>query len=144
VRVLVGLRIAQPARERLQQRPRHLGMLFDERFELPDRKAVAEEIGRRSDGRRAGAFVDERDLAEVVAGPESGPHFSADADRRISLDDDEESGRAGPLGGHRRALGEAPFLHLARQAFQVVVGQAGEERHLAESVNGRRGHARGF
>ena len=47
MRVFVRLCVAQTLGKRLQQGPGHLGMLFDERFELPDSEAVAEEIRRR-------------------------------------------------------------------------------------------------
>src|SRR5918996_4709777 len=134
MRVRLGL--AQPPGERLQERPRDLGMLFDERPELPDREPVAAQVGRCHDRRRARALVDERDLAEVVAWPESRAYLAADANGRVPVGDDEEAGPARALARDRRAFGEGALFHLMGESLEILLPEAGEERHLLQRLDG--------
>src|SRR6266508_710376 len=142
VGVLVRLRLAEAPGERLEHRPRHPRVLLHERLELPGGEPVAEDVRRSGNARRARPFVDQRDLAEVVAGPERGPDLSTHADRRVALDDDEETRGAGSLSGHRGALREPALLHLPGEQLDVIVGQVREDRDVAKSFLGGRGHAR--
>src|SRR4051794_9170269 len=53
--------------DRLQQLPPDHAVALDQRLELPQRDAVADQLGRGRDGRDPGALVEQGDLSEVVA-----------------------------------------------------------------------------
>src|SRR5213083_272712 len=116
-------------------------MLLDEGTELPGGEPVAEQVGCGHDRGGTRALVDERDLPEIVSGPERRTGLAADADRRVPLDDDEEPGSTGALGRHFGAFPEAPLFHLAPEALEVVVAEAREDRDLTESIRRSRRHA---
>src|SRR5580704_14937961 len=65
---LFALYGAEAFGEGLEQVPGDGCVVLDERSELPIGQSVADEIGVCGDRRRTCAFVDEGDLAEIVAG----------------------------------------------------------------------------
>src|SRR6185369_13492081 len=114
--LLVRLCGAETLGERLQERPRHLRVILDERLELPGSHPVCGHVGRSGDRRGTRALVDKRDLTEIVAGAERRPSLAADAHRGAPLRDDEEACAAGALARHRAAFRETALFHLVRQA----------------------------
>src|SRR5438093_6069529 len=127
-------------RQALEQAPGDLAVPLDERPELPRRQTPALQVGRRDHGRRSNAFVDQRDLAEVVAGAERAPLLAADGDVRLARLDDEEADAAGALLGDRLALRERAVLEAAGDRLELMAIQSGEERDALEELD-RRGHA---
>ena len=69
---LARVGFAQLVRERLDELPRDPRVGLDDRAELPERHRVGLHVRVGGDRRRARALVDQRDLAEVVAGAERG------------------------------------------------------------------------
>src|SRR3954454_12028083 len=101
-----GLGGAELLGDRLDELPADLAVRDHERTELPEGEAVADEIGRGRDRRRAHAFVDEGDLAEVVAWAEARACRAAHRDRRVARLDQEERGPVGALLDDGLARGE--------------------------------------
>ena len=89
--------------------------------------------------RRAGALVDQRDLAEVVAGPKRRANLAGHADSRVPLDDHEEAGGARSFGRDRPRLRRSAVPSSVVQPLEVFVGKAGEDRDIAECFLGSRG-----
>src|SRR5262245_1981169 len=111
----------EQVRGRLQQSP-EMGPIDDEQAQ----------IGRRHDGRRPRLAVEEAHLAEEVARPE----FAAESDRRAHRDgavDEDEEGipRLADL-RHGRARGDLGDPRELRDAPQVVLGEAAEQRNALE------------
>src|SRR5690242_15389636 len=141
LRVLL-LGLAEPLRHHLEQLPRDLGVRLDERPELPRGEAVADDFGLGGHGRRAQRlFVDQRDLAEVVARADLTAGLAVDVDAGRSLADDEEADAARSFRRDRVAGRETARLEGARDALEVLVGEALEERNLLEQLDRRFGHA---
>src|SRR2546421_10426628 len=65
--------LPQDPRQRLEKLPADHAVLLDERAELPEGHPVTNKVARGRYCRDASPLVDERDLAEVVSGPESRP-----------------------------------------------------------------------
>jgi hypothetical protein len=63
---------AQLFRERLQQLPSDSSVAFDKRAELPECEPIANQVGCSGDCRRARTAVNQGNLAEIIAGAESG------------------------------------------------------------------------
>src|SRR5688572_25630891 len=91
----VTCRGAQPLRERLQELPSDRSVPFDKWAELPESKPIANQLRCRGDSGRTRPAVDQRDLAEIIAGTE-GRNVDAFA-RHPGLPgiDDEEGGAPG-------------------------------------------------
>src|SRR6266852_4455521 len=85
----------QLLRERLQKLPSNSSVPFDKRAELPERESIANQVGCSGYGGRAGTAVDQRDLAEVVAGAESGEFDAFARDLGLPRVDNEEGGAPG-------------------------------------------------
>ena len=81
---LAGLGGAKSLGERLEELPRELGPLLDERPEAPDREGVRHHRRRRRHRCRPGGLVDERDLAERGAGAECADGVSLHGDRCLA------------------------------------------------------------
>src|SRR5687768_246610 len=86
--------------DRLDELPSNLAVRDHERPELPQREPITDEIGYGCDRRGAHAFVDERDLAEVVARPEARPLGAAYGDLRLARLDQEKRCSVGALLDH--------------------------------------------
>src|SRR4051794_6727039 len=97
-------------REGAQEVPCDGGVLLHQGPELPVGQALAHEIRLGGDRRRARAVVDERALAEVIAGREVPDLPPAERDGRLARLDDEERGTAGAFLRDRVAGLEAPLL----------------------------------
>src|SRR5581483_10329984 len=118
----------------LEQLPRDLGVLLDERPELPGGEAVRRHRRLRGHGRGTGAVVDQSDLAEVVAGAASPDVGAADAVAHRALADDEEADAALPLRGDHLA-GAAPALAIGHLSEQVdPAEQLERNRHRRPSL----------
>src|SRR5439155_8896027 len=63
---------AQPFRQCLKELPGDGAIPFNQRAELPEGEPVANQIRRSGDRGRAGAAVDQGELAEVIARAEGG------------------------------------------------------------------------
>src|SRR3954454_3094176 len=113
---------------------------LDERSEVPRRHAVAEHVRPRRQRGGARRLVDERDLAEVVAGPDRAFRLAADLHVGLALLDDEEADAAGALLRHGVAGPEAALAHAARDLLQLLVVEPREERDLLQHVDGGSGH----
>src|SRR4051812_39324695 len=107
-------------RKSAQEVPCDRRVLLHQWPELPVREALTHELGRRSDRRRAGAVVDERDLAEVAAGREVPDLPPPERHRRLARLDDEERGPAGAFLRDRLAGLEAPLLEHRGDALDVA------------------------
>ena len=114
--------LAQALGERLQQFPPDGRVSLHERAELPERQAVADELGRRRDRGGACPLVDERDLAEVVARARS--RRSLPPTVTIASPDSMTKNAAPPdtLLGDRLARGEAALLEQARDLLEIRAG----------------------
>ena len=99
------------------------------------REAVADEVGRRGDRRRAHALVDQRDLAEVVARAEARALGAAHRDGRLARLDQEERGAVRALLHDRLAGREVPLLEEQRDLRELVVVEVGEERHALQRID---------
>src|SRR4051794_26738798 len=119
----------------LQQRPRDLRVLLDERPELPRGHAAAAQVGGRRDGRRARPLVDQRDLAEVVAGAEGADDLTAEAHGGVAVLDQEEPDAAATLGGDRLTLVEAALPHHLGEPAELLVADAREKRNALEMID---------
>src|SRR5208337_954831 len=113
-------RVAQHHRHPLEQLPADHAVLLDERAEVPVGQAVAGEIARRHDRRKARALVDQRDLAEIIARLQGRALLAADEDGRFAGFNDEKRRPARALLDERLALGEAALLEQARDALQLA------------------------
>jgi len=78
------------------------------------------------------SLFDERDLAEVVPGPEGRLVLARDADVGVPLGDDEEAGAGGPLLRHLGAFGKTALVHLLREQLKLVLVEPREERDGAK------------
>src|SRR5262245_34104750 len=128
------LRLAQPPHEGLEQGPGDLRVLLDERAELPRRHPAALKVGAGDDRRRPGAAVDQRDLAEMLAGAEGPDDLPADADGGVAVLDHEEADPALALLGDLIALVEAALGHPLLQLLQLLRLDAGEQRYLPQRL----------
>src|SRR5438093_13640065 len=120
--------------------PRDRGVRLDERPELPGGHPVAAELAVRRDGGRAGALVDQRDLAEVVARAERAALLAALADLGLSGLDHEEPDAAVALARDLLAGRERPLLERVREQLEILLLEAREEGHAPEELGpGRHG-----
>src|SRR6185503_17242834 len=87
---LAALGVADLARDGLEELPRDVGVVLDERAEIPRRHAVAAKLALGPDRGRALAVGDQCDLAEVVAGAEAPDRLPTDEHSRVAGLDDEE------------------------------------------------------
>ncbi len=126
---------------RLQQLPADHAIRLDDRPEVPESDAGADELTGGDHCSRARARVDQGHLAEVVPGPEDPLLVAADEHSRLAGVDHEERGCPGALLDGRFACGEPPLLEHARNPFELVRAQVGEQRHALEHLDRRTGHA---
>ena len=87
-------------------------------------------------------FVDQGNVAEVIARYELSPFLAVNLDARRPVGDHEEAHAARTLDGHRVARAEAALLEGARQALELAAGQPFEEGDLFEQLGRRVGHGR--
>src|SRR5216684_490049 len=126
----------QLLRQRLQQFPSDGSVPFDKRAELPEREPMADQVGSRGYGGRAGTAVDQGDLAEVVARAEGGEFDAFARDHGLPGIDDEEGGAPGAFHDDGLALRETAFLEQATDLFGLPAVHAGEELDPLEGGNG--------
>src|SRR5436190_1471855 len=117
---------------------RRIGL--DERAEIPRRHAVAVHVCASRQRGGARRLVDERNLAEVVAGPDRAFRLAADLHVGLALLDDEEADAAGTLLCHGVAGPEAALAHAVRDLLELLVVEARKERDLLQHVDGGSGH----
>src|SRR4051794_8555168 len=129
------LRLAQSRGEGLEQRPGALRVFLDEGPDLPGGHPAAAQVGRGRNGRRPGALVDQRDLAEMVAGADRSHDLPADGHGGLAVLDQEEADPAAALRGDRLALGEAALAHHVREPLELLVPDAREQRNALEAFN---------
>src|SRR5439155_12584140 len=98
-------------------------------------------LGR--DRRAAGAVVDQRDLAEVVARPELAVLAAPHGDRRLAALDHEEAGAALALLGDGAAGVEGPLLERARKPLEIAALEVGEQGDALEQLDRRLRHCAG-
>ena len=79
--------------------------------------------------------VDERDLAEVVAGPEAGALGAPHRHARLPGNDQEERRTVGALLDDGLARREVPLLEETCDLGELVVVQVGEQRHLPQRID---------
>src|SRR5437764_5170134 len=140
-RDLLLLRLAEALGHHLEESPGDLRVRLDKGAELPGGEAVAGQIGVGRDRRgAAGLFVDQGNLAEVIAGCELSSFLPVNLDARCPVGDHEEAHAAGALQGHGVAGIEVTLLEGARQLLEVAPGQPFEERDLFEQLDRRAGH----
>src|SRR5436305_10631386 len=119
----------------LQQLPRDIRVLLGELPEVPKGHHEAVQGPVRGHRRRADALADQRQLAEVVAGTEQCDLTAADADRRRSIDDDEEADPAHlALADHRGPRLELALPETACELLQLSLREPAEKRNLLELV----------
>ena len=131
---------AQLVRECLDELPRDAGVGLDDRAELPERHRVGLHVRVGGDGCRARALVDQRDLAEVVAGAERGPVLAVHGDLRVPLADDEEAGAALTFARDRVAGGVVPLLERVGDPLEVALLEAREQGHSGDRLGRGAGH----
>src|SRR4029453_11903430 len=112
-----------------EQRPRGGGVALDERPEVPEREAVALEVGRGLDRGAALAAVDDGDVAEVVAWPEAGDLVAVDDHEGLTALHHVEPGAALALADDRFAFGEGVLLERAGQPLELARLQPRKERY---------------
>ena len=126
---------AQVLGQRLEKLPADDAVRLDEGAELPDREPPAHEVVDGGDRRDAHALIDQRDLAEVVAGPQRRPQLAPDRDRSIARLDQVEGRSAGALLDHRLALGERTLLEQGGDRSDLLAVELGEEADLLHHVD---------
>ena len=119
-------------------------MCFDQRPELPRCQPVALEVALGRDRRRAGALVQQRDLAEVIARPEPAAVLAADGHLCLTGLDHEEADTALPFGRDRVAGRERPLLHRRRDALKLLPIEVGEDRHALQEFDCALGHCEDY
>ena len=115
-------------------------MFLDERPELPWREEERPEVGRGRDRGRANAFVDERDLPEVVARAERRKRLAADPHVRVPLGDHEEARSRRAFLDDDRALAEGALLKAVGEPLERAPVELGEKRDVLENLD-RRAHS---
>src|SRR5205085_3799433 len=113
---------------------------LDERAEVPHRHAPGLHRRLGGDRRRPRALADQRDLAEVVAGPDPRALLVANRHLRLALLDHEEADAAPALDRERLALLEPPLLHRVGDLLELLAPEVGEERHALEKLGRCSGH----
>src|SRR4029077_9887519 len=126
-----------------EQLPGDRRVALDERPEVPRSHAVAEHVRSRGQRGSARRVVDERDLAEVVAGTDGGLLLAADAHVRLALLDHEEGGASRALLRHSVAGLEAALTHAARDLLEFLLVDPGDDRDVLQRVGGC-AHARSY
>src|SRR5437868_1721196 len=140
-RDLLLLRFAEPLGHHLKELPGDLGVRLDERPELPGGEPVAGEVGIGGNSRGAARLVvDQRDLAEVVAGAELASLLAVDVHARASVADDEEADAACAIRRNDVTGAETALLERAGDSLQLAVREALKERDLLEQLGRRVGH----
>src|SRR4029079_17152318 len=129
-------------RHRLQELPCDPCVPLDKGPELPGREAVAAELAVGRNGRACGPPLDQRDLAEVVAGPKLVALAAADRDGRFAAFDHEEAGARLSLVDDRGAGLERALLERPGEALELAGLEVGEERDALEELDWCFGHAR--
>src|SRR5439155_16919007 len=136
-----GLCFAEALGHRLQEGPGDAGVGLDERAEVPERQPVAVEVALGAHRRRAGAHVDQRDVAEVVARAEAPALVAADRHDGFAALDHEEPRAALALAGDGLARVERPLLEGAAEAFELARLELREEREPLQQLGGPPGRA---
>src|SRR4029453_1451631 len=131
---LLGLRLVVLLDGALQQLPGDARGLLDERPELPERHAEGLELRGGGDGCGAGALRDERDLAEVVAGPEHAALLAPYGHLRLSVLDHEEADSALTFDRDLLIGVEGSLLHRIRDVLELSPVEVREERNLLQKV----------
>src|SRR2546423_12303680 len=128
--------LARAPRHRLEQRPSDRRVLLHQRAELPRREAVAPAVAGRGDRRRAGAAVDEGDLAEVVAGAERAALLAVDGHGGLAGLDYEEADAARAFVGQLLPFGERALGEVVREGLELLLGEAVKERDVLDQFDG--------
>src|SRR5690242_2019778 len=115
------LGLAQPAGELLEQRPRDVRVIADEGPEVPRGHARAAQAAVGGDRRGAAVALEQRQLAEVVAGLQRAPLLAADRDARAAFEDHEEPDPRLALGDDLLAVLEALLVHRLRESPHLLV-----------------------
>src|SRR4029079_3191564 len=89
--------------------------------------------GRRRRGARAA--VEQRDLAEEVAGAEGVDHLASALDPYGTVDDDEEVALVPPLVGQHVAGLDVDLVDDAAQLLELVTRHPGEQRHALQELD---------
>src|SRR4029453_8690546 len=110
------LGVADALSNRLEERPHHLGMTFDEGAEAPDRQLVAEHIRIGPDRRGSRGLVDQGHLAERVAGTETTDLLAVHRHGHPTALDDDERLSARALFDDRLPRAEGALHALATKA----------------------------
>ena len=127
---------AELLRERLEQLPADRRVALDERAEVPEGEAPADQLARGGDRGRARALVDQGDLAEVVAGPERRARLAADRDRGLTRLDHEERRPAGALLATVSPSRKRRSLNSRATWPDLALVQVGEERDALQDSTG--------
>src|SRR5215210_588067 len=94
------------------------------------------------DGRRPDSIVDQRDLAEMAARPESGDLGAALRHDGLAIGDDEEADPlAGAFADDVRAGTERPLVEVLRQLLEMLPVETREHRNPRQRVDHVRCHA---
>ena len=88
--------------------------------------------GERGDRGRTRAAVEQRDLAEEVAGPQLRLALAPDRDLALALEDHEQTDAALALSGDHRPLPVRDLLGRAPDQAQLAPGALGEQRDAAD------------
>jgi hypothetical protein len=122
-----------------QERDGEGGVFAHEGLEALGAEPPEGERGGRDDARRAGRAGDQRDLAEVRAGPERAHVEPLARHPRLAAHDEVEVAAGVALADHDRAGRVGLFVEVREQSREAVVAEAGDERRGrgGEVVHGR-------
>src|SRR5215475_203884 len=126
----------------LQQLPADHAVLFHYRAEVPVGKPITDEFGGGGNRRHARAFVDQSDLAEIVAMLQGRAFLAVDEDRRLTGFDHEEGSAARALLDDSFPSRKTALLKESRNLLDLMLGQIREQGHTLQDLNGRASYHR--
>src|SRR5262249_5079598 len=115
--------LAQQLCHPLQQLPADHTILLHDRAKVPISKPVTKKVARGGDRRHACAFVNQSDLAEIIAWLQGGTLLAANKNRCLTGFDDEKGGATRALFDHSFTFGEMALFEEARDFLELALVQ---------------------
>src|SRR5919204_500848 len=125
----------------LEELPGDRPVRLDEWLEVPGRHAVAPQLRLGRDRRGPRAVCQQRDLTEVVSGPECPPLLPTDRDLRSAVLDHEEADPTLALGRDRVTRAKRTLLHRCADPLELTPVETLENRHSLEEIDRSPRHA---
>jgi hypothetical protein len=124
-----------PGNERVEHRQSQLRVLLEQRPELPGGDQQARQLIVGNDGGRAVVLLDQRQLAEEVAGPDPRHHaLVGPLDPSVTLRHDVQVERGIALPDHDLVRGKRPPLRVLEHGGANLGCQHGQQRNRRRAL----------